>query len=505
MTRTSTFSVRSAPSGSNSRSCSTRSSLACSAGLIVPISSRKIVPPSASANLPFLVSVAPVNAPRTWPKSSDSSSVSGIAAQFTLMSGMSRCGAAVVDRARDQLLAGAGLAGDEHRALGLGDELGAADHVLHRPAAADDAVVVELLVALAEQVAVARCAAAGARARGGRRPAARRSRTASAGSRARRASSPRSRSRPSRGPSSSGSAGARPRASTSTYSRIRSRPLELRHHVVDQRAGRRRGRRAAAGPRGRVAVDGDLVAGVAQRAAERLQDLLFVVDEQDRAVLLVSCVSSRSRAAGRRQIDAELGAAARARWRRRSCRRAPRRCSWRWPGPRPVPPRLVVKNGSNTRGSRSRDRCRRRGRRRRSSCRRGRAAVAERRRAARRRPRPAGRRPARAATACRALVSRFTSAIRSRSAIGRHRRRLRGRGRGGPVAPSPARTDAAADSRQSAFRSTVDQLEADRPREVEHLVHDPVQPRHLLVDVGDRLADARRRSRPAGAARAATP
>ena len=35
--------------------------------------------------------VAPVNAPRTWPKSSDSSSVSGIAAQFTLMSGMSRC------------------------------------------------------------------------------------------------------------------------------------------------------------------------------------------------------------------------------------------------------------------------------------------------------------------------------------------------------------------------------------------------------------------------------
>ena len=49
------------------------------------------MPPSASANLPFLVAVAPVNAPRTWPKSSDSSSVSGIAAQLTLMSGMSRC------------------------------------------------------------------------------------------------------------------------------------------------------------------------------------------------------------------------------------------------------------------------------------------------------------------------------------------------------------------------------------------------------------------------------
>ena len=49
------------------------------------------MPPSASAKRPFLVNVAPVNAPRTWPNSSDSSSVSGIAAQLTLMSGMLRC------------------------------------------------------------------------------------------------------------------------------------------------------------------------------------------------------------------------------------------------------------------------------------------------------------------------------------------------------------------------------------------------------------------------------
>jgi hypothetical protein len=47
--------------------------------------------PSASANFPFLFVVAPVKAPRMWPKSSDSSSVSGIAAQFTLMSGIWRC------------------------------------------------------------------------------------------------------------------------------------------------------------------------------------------------------------------------------------------------------------------------------------------------------------------------------------------------------------------------------------------------------------------------------
>ena len=91
ITRTSTLWLRSEPSGSNSRSCSTRSSLDCSAGAIVPISSRKIVPPSASANLPFLFVSAPVNAPRTWPNSSDSSRFSGIAAQFTFTSGISRC------------------------------------------------------------------------------------------------------------------------------------------------------------------------------------------------------------------------------------------------------------------------------------------------------------------------------------------------------------------------------------------------------------------------------
>ena len=48
-------------------------------------------PRLASENLPFFVPVASVNAPRTWPKSSDSSSVSGMAAQLTLMNGMSCC------------------------------------------------------------------------------------------------------------------------------------------------------------------------------------------------------------------------------------------------------------------------------------------------------------------------------------------------------------------------------------------------------------------------------
>ena len=88
---------------------------------------------------------APVNAPRTWPNSSDSSSVSGIAAQLTATNGIVALRAAVVDRARDQLLAGAGLAGDQHRAAGRGDQLDAARSPPAIGAAvADDAVVLEM-------------------------------------------------------------------------------------------------------------------------------------------------------------------------------------------------------------------------------------------------------------------------------------------------------------------------------------------------------------------------
>ena len=43
-----------------------------------------MVPPSAVSNRPALWSLAPVNAPRTWPKSSLSKSVSTTAEQFTV-------------------------------------------------------------------------------------------------------------------------------------------------------------------------------------------------------------------------------------------------------------------------------------------------------------------------------------------------------------------------------------------------------------------------------------
>ena len=53
-----------------------------------------------------------------------------------------------MNRAGDELLAGAGLAGDEDGAARLGDQPRRPHDLLDRPAAADDAVVVELLVAL---------------------------------------------------------------------------------------------------------------------------------------------------------------------------------------------------------------------------------------------------------------------------------------------------------------------------------------------------------------------
>ena len=86
------------------RSCSTRSSLTCSASGMSPISSKKIVPPSAAWNSPLCACTAPENAPRAWPKSSDSSSGSGIAPQLTATNGLSPRGLARwIARARSSL------------------------------------------------------------------------------------------------------------------------------------------------------------------------------------------------------------------------------------------------------------------------------------------------------------------------------------------------------------------------------------------------------------------
>ncbi len=128
--------------------------MAWALGAITPISSRKIVPPSASANRPFLLATAPVKAPRTWPKSSDSISVSGSAAQFTRTSGISRWALqSWMARATSSLPVPVSpmmstVLRDWATTRAFRDDL------LNRAAPAHDAVVVELLVALGDEVVV---------------------------------------------------------------------------------------------------------------------------------------------------------------------------------------------------------------------------------------------------------------------------------------------------------------------------------------------------------------
>ena len=106
----STACSREPPSVRNVRSCSTRRSLACVTGVISAISSRKSVPRLASSKQPARRAIAPVNAPFSWPKSSDSSSVSGIAAQLSATNGCDVARAQLMNRLRDELLARAGFA-----------------------------------------------------------------------------------------------------------------------------------------------------------------------------------------------------------------------------------------------------------------------------------------------------------------------------------------------------------------------------------------------------------
>ena len=66
-----------------SRSCRTRSSLACIGPLMLATSSRNRVPPSLVWKKPARLSSAPEKAPLTWPNKELSSRASGIPAVFT--------------------------------------------------------------------------------------------------------------------------------------------------------------------------------------------------------------------------------------------------------------------------------------------------------------------------------------------------------------------------------------------------------------------------------------
>ena len=87
ISRTSVRTVSLPPTRSNDCSCSSRRTLACTASGMSPISSRNSVPPSHCSNLPMRRRSAPVKAPFSWPNSSLSSRVSGMAAQLRARKG----------------------------------------------------------------------------------------------------------------------------------------------------------------------------------------------------------------------------------------------------------------------------------------------------------------------------------------------------------------------------------------------------------------------------------
>ena len=88
--------------------------------------------------------LAPVNAPRSWPNSSDSIRSRGNRRHVDGDERTVAPLAVVVQRARHQLLAGAGLAGDHHREIGLHQPRQHPVDFLHRRRAADQRDRVEL-------------------------------------------------------------------------------------------------------------------------------------------------------------------------------------------------------------------------------------------------------------------------------------------------------------------------------------------------------------------------
>ena len=90
------------------------------------------------SNLPIRLRSAPVKAPFSWPNSSLSSRVSGMAAQLRARYGALARRPVLVDGAGDQLLAGAALAGDQHGDVLVGDAADGLVHLAHGGASADD-------------------------------------------------------------------------------------------------------------------------------------------------------------------------------------------------------------------------------------------------------------------------------------------------------------------------------------------------------------------------------
>ena len=154
ISRTLTLMVSVPPSRSNSRSCSTRSSLTCVARLMSPISSRNSVPPSASSKRPFFRASRAGERALLVAEQLRLDQAVGQRRAADLDERLLRAQRVVVDRVRDQLLAGARLAANQHGGVGARDLRDLLVDLPHRAAGADDVREVVALAQLLPQVRV---------------------------------------------------------------------------------------------------------------------------------------------------------------------------------------------------------------------------------------------------------------------------------------------------------------------------------------------------------------
>ena len=137
ISRTSERIVREEPTRSNSPVSSTRSSLPCCEGGTLPISSRKSVPPWASSKRPTRSARASVNAPAHVAEELALEDALRDAAGVQRHEGPGRALRGRVQGARDDALAAAVLAGDEHVGVGRAHARDDVQHRAHRGRAGD--------------------------------------------------------------------------------------------------------------------------------------------------------------------------------------------------------------------------------------------------------------------------------------------------------------------------------------------------------------------------------
>ena len=138
ISRKSDLTTRDPPTGRNSCSCSTRSSLAWRAGCISPISSNRTEPPSASSRRPGALGDGAGEGPATVAEQLRLDQIRRDGGAVDLDERPVRAATELMDGARDELLASAVFSVHEDAGVARRDLADERDHLLHRLASRDE-------------------------------------------------------------------------------------------------------------------------------------------------------------------------------------------------------------------------------------------------------------------------------------------------------------------------------------------------------------------------------